>query len=210
MERIAQMSPRSRARLTGALYLLFFVTAVLGALFMPATPNKMVADEASFRLSLALTLISTACYVALEALFYQLFKHVSRSIALLAAFFSLVGCAITAVGSLFQLGPLVVLGGSQHVSAFTAEKLQAQAQMFLDFSAQAGYIALVFFGVFNLLIGYLVFTSSFLPRVLGVLMALSGVGWLVFLSPPLANHLLIPIEVIGIVAEVAASSVPSP
>jgi hypothetical protein len=66
---------------------------------------------------------------------------------------------------------------------------------------QAGYIALVFFGVFNLLIGYLVFKSTFMPRILGALMALSGLGWLTFLSPPLANDLLTPIEVVGIVAE---------
>jgi hypothetical protein len=60
---------------------------------------------------------------------------------------------------------------------------------------------LVFFGLFNLLIGYLIFKSTFLPRILGVLMALSGLGWLTFLSPSLANYLLTYIEVLGIIAE---------
>jgi hypothetical protein len=60
---------------------------------------------------------------------------------------------------------------------------------------------LVFFGLFNLLIGYLIFKSTFLPRILGVLMALSGLGWLTFLSPSLANYLLAHIEVLGIIAE---------
>ena len=55
--------------------------------------------------------------------------------------------------------------------------------------------------MFNLLIGYLIFRSTFLPRILGALMALSGLGWLTFLSPPLANHLFTYIAAIGILAE---------
>jgi hypothetical protein len=200
-ERIAQAAPRFRARIVGVVYLLFFLTAVLGAFFTPATANNILAHEASFRLGFALSLISIAFYVAVAALFYQLFKHVSRSIALLAAFFGLMGCAITAVGSLFQLAPLVVLGGSQNLSLFKVEQLQALAQMLLDLNAQAGYIALVFFGLFNLLIGYLIFRSTFLPRILGALMAFSGLGWLTFLSPPLANYLLTYIEVLGVLAK---------
>ena len=57
--------------------------------------------------------------------------------------------------------------------------------------------------MFNLSIGYLIFKSTFLPRILGVLMALFGVGWLMFLSPSVANHLLAYIEIVGIVAEAA-------
>jgi hypothetical protein len=201
MERIVQVSPRSRARLIGVVYLLFFLTAIVGAALTPATANDTMAHQASFRWGFALTMISTACYVALAGLFYQLFRHVRRSIALLAALFGVVGCAITAVGSLFQLAPFVVLEGNQYSSVFDVKQLRALAQMLLDLNGQAGYIALVFFGVFNLLIGYLVFRSTFLPRILGVLMALSGLGWLTSLSPPLAHYLLAPIEVIGILAE---------
>ena len=200
-ERIGEASPRSRARITGVIYLLFFLTAVLGALFTPTTAKDILAHEASFRLGWALTLISTACYVALMALFYQLFKYVSRSLALLAVFFGLVGCVITAIQSLFQLAPLVVLGHSQYLSVFNVKQLQALAQQLLDLNAQAGYIALVFFGVFQLLIGYLIFRSTFLPRILGALIALGGLGWLTFLSPPLATSLLTYLMVLGILAE---------
>lgn len=216
-ERIAAASPRTRARITGVVYLLFFLTAIAGEIFLrqagisgiqlsasgtaAATANKILAHEALFQLGFALTLISIACYVALTALFYRLFRPVSRSLALIAAFFSLVGLAIQAFGSLFQLAPLVVLGGSPYLSVFNVKQLQALALLFLYLNAQTGYISLVFDGLYLLLIGYLIFRSTFLPRILGALVALAGLGWLTFLSPPLANYLLLYIQVTGILAE---------
>ena len=212
MERIAEASLHPRARVTGVVYLLYFLTAIVGEFFFrglvvdgdaAATANNILAHESLFRLGLATGLISTAFYVAVTALFYDLFKTVSRSLSLLAAFFSLVGCAILAFASLFQLAPLVVLGGSQYLSVFKVEQLRALALMFLELNTQAGNICVVFFGVYCLLIGYLIFRSTFLPRLLGVLMALAGLGWLTFLSPPLANHLSPYNLVLGFLAELA-------
>jgi hypothetical protein len=60
---------------------------------------------------------------------------------------------------------------------------------------------LLFFGPYCLLIGYLIVGSTFLPRVLGVLMALAGLGWLAFLYPSLPHSLALSIEVLGIIAE---------
>jgi hypothetical protein len=137
------------------------------------------------------------------ALFYDLFRPVSRSLSLLAAFFSLVGCTIQAFGSLFQLTPLVVLGGGQYLSVFKVEQLRALALMFLELHAQVVNICLVYFGFYCLLIGYLVFRSGFLPRILGVLMVFAGLGWLTFLSPPLANYLSPYILVLGFLAELS-------
>ena len=210
MERIADTSPSPRARVTGVVYLLYFLTAVFGEFFMrglvvsddaAATANNILAHQPLFRLGLATGLIATACYVAVTALFYDLFKHVNRSLSLLAAFFSLVGCAILAFASLFRIGPLVVLGGGQYLSAFKVEELRALAFLFLELYGQAVNICFVFFGVYCLLIGYLIFKSAFLPRILGVLMAFAGLGWLTFLSPPLANYLSPYIQILGVFAE---------
>jgi hypothetical protein len=127
--------------------------------------------------------------------------RVNSSLSLLAAFFSLVGCTITAFGSLFQLAPLVVLGGAQYLSVFKVEQLRALALMFLELNTQSANICLVLFGLYDLLIGYLIFKSRFLPQMLGVLMALAGLGWVTFLSPPLANHLSPYNLVLGLLAE---------
>jgi Domain of unknown function (DUF4386) len=209
-ERIAETSPRPMARITGVVYLLYFLTAISGELIIrgiivsgdpTATATNILAHERLFRLSVAVGLIATALYIAVTVLFYGLFKPANKTVALLAAFFSLVGCAIQALGTLFRVAPFVVLDGSPYLSVFKLDQLQAMALMFIKLNVQAVYIYLVFFGLFNLLIGYLIFKSTFLPRILGVLMALSGLGWLTFLSPSLATHMLAFVEVLGIIAE---------
>jgi hypothetical protein len=203
-------SPRSSARITGVVYLLYFLTAVFGAFSMrglvepgdaAATANHILAHEPLFRLGVAVGLISTALYLAVTALFYNLFKPVNRNLSLLGAFFSLVGCAVQACSSLFQLAPLVILRGSPFLSVFKVEQLQALALLSLKLHTQAANIELLFFGFYDLLIGYLIFRSTFLPRILGGLMMLAGLGWLTFWAPPLATHLSPYIQILGFLAE---------
>jgi hypothetical protein len=210
MQPVAEVAPRPSARITGIVYFVYFLTAVLGGFLLKgivvdgdaaATANNLLAHQPLYRLGLATGLIATACYIAVTALFYGLFKPVHRSLSLLAAFFGLVGCAVTAIGSLFQLAPLVVLGGAQYLSVFSVEQLRALALIFLQLNTQTANICLVLFGFYDLLIGYLIVKSTFLPRFLGALMALAGLAWLTFLYPPLANFLSPYILVLGFLAE---------
>jgi hypothetical protein len=158
-EWIARAERNPNPRITGAVYLLYFLAAISGSL-LAGWP----------RLSLTVNLISTALYIALTLLLYYLFKPVNKSLSLLAALFSLAGCAITALA-------------------------------FVD-RAPSNISPLAFFGPFCLLIGYLIFRSTFLPRILAVLMALAGLGWLAFLTP-LANYLALYLKVLGFVAELS-------
>jgi Domain of unknown function (DUF4386) len=214
LEWIDAASPRARSRFTGIVYLLYFVISILSALAAPSisglggissdaatTAHYIQTNVPSVRLAIALSLISTGFYAALMVLFYQLFKPVSRTLALLAMVFGLVGCAITAVGSLFPAAPLVVLGSDAYLQVFDAKQLHALGLVFLNLGAQVGTIALFFFGLFQLALGYLIFRSTFLPRVIGGLIALAGVGWFLFLAPPVANALMTVLEVLGFVAE---------
>ena len=212
----AELSPRARARITGAVYLMFFATAVAGALIMPgsngltgaptdavAESNAIAGNQGLYELAVSLGLISTAFYVALAGLFYQLFRPVSRTLSVLMAFFSLVGCAIGAVGSLMQLGPVAVLGGSSYLSVFSTQQLQALALLFINMGLKSSSTALLFFGTFQLLLGYLIFRSGFLPRAIGVLIAVAGLGWFAFQSPPLTRLLSNYLEFLGFVAELS-------
>jgi hypothetical protein len=125
---------------------------------------------------------------------------------LLAAFFSLVGCVIGAIIGVFQLAPVVVLSGQQYLSVFKMEQLQALALMFLKLRAQGFNICLVFFGFYCLLIGYLIFRSTFLPRIVGVLMAIAGLcyaanSFATFLAPAFAARLVPYILAPGLLGE---------
>jgi uncharacterized protein DUF4386 len=207
---IGGASPRLKARIAGVFYLLEMLTGGFalfagGSLVVPgdaaATATNLLAHESLFRLGFAANLLQFACYIAVTGLFYDLFRPVDRSISSLAAFFSVVGCSIGAVSCLFELAPLAVLGGAQYLNVFKIEQLRALALMFLTLYGQSFNMSFVFFGFYCLLIGYLIFRSSFLPRILGAGMALAGLAWLVFLSPTLVHRLSPYILIPGIIGE---------
>jgi hypothetical protein len=199
MERIAEMSPRFKARMAGVCQLMEAVTAAFGEVIIPgklvvagnaaATAANILGHERLFWLGFVLSLIGVAFHIGWALLMYELLKPVNRSLSRLAAFVILVGCAIQALTSLLYLAPLIILQGGSSLSAFTPEQLQALALVFLRLNDYAFQIYLVFFGAWCLLIGCLIFRSSFLPRVLGVLLAISGLGWVTYLYPPLAHRL---------------------
>jgi Domain of unknown function (DUF4386) len=152
-------SPRFRARLTGAVYLLYFVTAILG---------EFLTSRRHDSYGLAVNLISAAFYVALTILFFYLFKPVNLRLSFFAAIISLAGCAVTVL-NLFHLASRIS--------------------------------PLLFFGPYCLLLGYLIFRSTFLPRFLGGLMALAGLGWLTFPLLSESSRMIPYLEGLGILAE---------
>src|ERR1700676_1857215 len=202
MERIAETSPRFKARMAGVSQLLEALTATFGQVIVrdklvvagnaAATAANIVGHEPLFWLGFASSLIGVAFHIAWAALMYVLLKPVNRTISLLAAFVILVCCAMQALTSFLYLTPLLILQGGSSLSAFTPEQLQALALMFLKLNAYAFNIDLVFFGLWCVLTGYLIYRSAFLPRILGVLLSISGLGFLTYLYPPLAYRLFFP------------------
>jgi len=202
MERIAETSPRFNARMAGAFQLLEALTAGFGQVIVldrlvvagngAATAANILGHGRLFWLGFASSLMGVVFHIVWALLIYVLLKHVNRSLSLLAAFFVLVSCAMQALTSLLYLAPLLILQGGSSLSAFTAEQLQALALMFLKLNQYAYNIDLVFFGLWCVLTGYLIFRSTFLPRILGVLLAISGLGWVTYLYPPLAYRLFFP------------------
>ena len=150
---------------------------------------NLLAHKGLFQLGFAVFMIEMACNIVITALFYDLLKPVSRSVSLVAAFLGLAGCVIKTLSRLFFIAPLFILGGAHYLSVFSAEQLQALALLFLKVNDRGAAIALVFFGFYALLTGYLIIRSTFLPRILGVLSVLGGLGWLSFLYPPLGYRL---------------------
>jgi len=218
-ERVREASPRLKAGISGVFYLLTIIMGVFAEVFVrgalvvrddaAATAMNILAHESLYRFGLAADLVMLVCYIAVTLLFYGLFKPVSRSLSLLAVFFSMVGIAILAVNSLNHLAPLVFLGGANYLGAFEITQLQALALMSLRMHARGYSIAGVFFGIYMLLLGYLIFRSGFLPRILGGLMAVGGLSFLtnsfaIFLLPALVARLP-DLGMLGGIAELALS-----
>jgi len=194
-----ESSLRLMARIVGALYLLTILAGIFSAGFVSgklvvngdaaATAANILTHRGLFQLGFAVYLIEMACQIAITALFYDLLKPAGRSVSLVAAFLGLTGGIIKTFSRLFFIAPLFILGGAHYLSVFSAEQLQALALLFLKVNDRGAGIALVFFGFYALLTGYLIIKSTFLPRILGVLSVVGGLGWLTFLYPPLGSRL---------------------
>ena len=197
-----EWSPKAKARLAGAFEALEGFTSTFGQVNIlgrvivvgnaAATATNILNHETLFRLGFASSLFAVVFHLAWGFLFYQLFRPVNRSVSFCAVLVILVVCTIQAVTALLYLAPLLVLTAGSSLSALTQEQLQALAYMFLKLNGTAFDTCLVFFGLWCVLTGYLIFKCTFLPRILGVLLVIDGLGWMMFMWPPL-GHYLFPI-----------------
>src|SRR5581483_9124266 len=158
MQELEQASPH--ARITGTVYLLYFVTAISAQSLL--TRRFTASAE-------VMNLLADGFYIALPLLLYRIFRPVNRTISLAAALLSVAGCVVMILTQLHFVGGRVT--------------------------------PLIFFGLFCILLGYLIWRCIFLPRLLGVLLILAGLAWMIYPVPQLPHVLLASIQVLGISAE---------
>jgi hypothetical protein len=177
---------RSQARIAGFLYLIIIGAGAAGYAMhsrlvvwndAATTASKILASEQLWRLSFAAMLVMLACDVAVAAIFYVLFKPVNRTLSLIACAFRLVLVAIIGVSLLGRYLPLLILKDPASV-AFETEQRQAMGLLSIKMFERGFDVALVFFGFHCLAIGWLIYRSRFLPRFLGVLLLIAGLGYL--------------------------------
>jgi hypothetical protein len=214
-KRIAEESPLFKARAAGFFWLMTILTGMFaflvgGRFVVPGdaatTATNIMANETLYRLAFAANLVATGCYLTVTLLIYVLLKPVNKNISLLGAFFSLTGCATGGVSCLLFFAPINFLGGAKYLSVFSMEQLQALALTFVTSSLQVNDIGLVFFGLHVITVGYLIRRSTFLPRILGALLIVTGVCYLTnsfanFLSLPFKAYLLPFVAAGGLLGE---------
>src|SRR5256714_14104521 len=185
----AETSPLFRARVAGALYLFANLFAPFTLLYLPyrfivrgdaaATASNIIASETLFRFGIVGNLFTFIANIFLALALYQLLKVVKRNMASLMVILFLVGVPIAMLNELNQLAVLQLLSGAGYLKAYATDQLQALAYLLLRLHDQGLLIAHIFFGLWLLPMGYLVFKLRFIPRVVGLLLAIAGVGYVV-------------------------------
>lgn len=210
---LAETSPSTRGRILAALYLFVIIAGITAQVFISdrlvvgddatRTAANILANKSLYRLGFTLFMLEMIAQVAVSALFYDLMKPVSRSVARVSAIIGLTGCGIKTMARLFYYAPLILLGGASYLSVIEPTQLEALSLAFIKINSQCAAIAIIFFGFETSLRGWLVFKSDFLPRFLGVLSMVSGLGWLTFLWPPLGSRVFIGVALFAIAGVIA-------
>lgn len=212
----APVSASRLARLAGLLYLAIIVCGLSGelliraSLIVPGDPSATAANilgsPGLFRAGFLADTVMLLCDVALAVLFYQLFRTVSRPLALTAAVFRLVQAAVLAAGLLSYYAPALILADPAY-AGLTDGARHAMAAFYLDLHAHGYDLGLIFFGVSSLVLGHLVRISGYFPGVLGYGLQAAGVVYLFgslvrFLAPDL-HGAVEPLYLVPLLAEVA-------
>jgi hypothetical protein len=115
---------------------------------------------------------------------------------LLAAFFGLVGTAIFAVAELFYLAPTLLITNAAYLTTFSTDQINALALLSFKFASLAGMGTTAYYGMSWLVRAHLMFRSGYLPKFLGVVMGVAGLGFVVrnfllILAPAYASTVLL-------------------
>lgn len=187
--RIPETSPLVYARVAGVMYLIALALAISSRflissnLIVPGdaviTTNNIMASEGLFRSSIVIWLVMQMVYLVKPLILYKIFKPVNKNHAVLMVILILVAIPIAFINELNKFAVLLLLKGGDYLTIIGADQLNSQVMFFLDLHEHGIYIANIFWGLWLLPLGYLVYKSDFLPRILGVLLIIGGFGYLI-------------------------------
>ena len=224
----ATTSVQTYARIAGLLVLSSIVAGGFGEFYVPtklivaadatATAKNIIAFNSLFRLGFAGYLVEATCDIALAWIMYVLLRPVQKDVALLAAFFGLVATATFAGAELFFFGSTFILGGADYLKTFSPAQVNTLGLLSIKFYTYGGVIFMAFYGIATAIRGYLIYRSGYLPKFLGVLLAIAGLGFIlknfaVVLAPAYAPDALLaamPIAVLTLSVWLLAKGVDVP
>ncbi len=202
------------ARTAGLFYLLFVITSIIANLFgkfvfvdAPVTVNYIIAHESQFRIGFVISLFSVVLFLLAAWALYVLLKPVNKNIALLFLLLNLGGFAIWCFSMLNLFASLLLLSGADYLKVFQPDQLRAQAMLFINLCKNGRIIAQIPYGIWLFPLGYLVFKSGFLPKILGILLIADGFGLLIYVSQffllPGYEVISYPCMVVSFIAELS-------
>lgn len=212
----AQILEQKRAaRIAGIAYVLIFIGGIFAEVFVrdrlvvaddaATTAANILANEGLFRIGLAVDMTVFALDVLVAWAFYVLLRPVQEGLALLSTFFRLVMAAMLGLNLLHQYAALYALSGADHLNAFEPDQLESLALFAMRVHGMGYNAGLVFFGFAIIALGAALYRSRYVPRVLSIGLALSGLVYLLtsfssILTPSLTGSLFV-LFLLPVVAE---------
>ena len=179
----------SPARTAGLLYLVVVVTGVVSLAYVPSqlfayadaakTVENIRASEGLFRIGIAAGFVCYTAYLLLAFALYRLLGDANYRAAVLMVAIVVAGVPVSFGSVMSELNVLALVSGAPHVHGFTTDQLNATVMLSLIEYRNEILIATIFWGLWLLPFGYLVFKSGILPRVLGVLLMVGCFGYLI-------------------------------
>ncbi len=211
-------SNKKNARIAGLFYLIIIIGALFTQIFVrsgiivsgdsTATAKNIIDSEFLYRIGFAVDLVVFLSDIVVAVIFYFLLKSVSKTLSMIAASARLIMAAISGVNLLNYFAPILLLSGANYLNVFEANQLNALSILFLKMHTYGYHIALIFFGIHCLILGYLILKSYKFPRILGILMAIASIGYLLnsfsaIISPSFAANLFPYVLLPAFIAELS-------
>jgi uncharacterized protein DUF4386 len=181
-------SLKKTARLAGLLYLLLAIIAPYGLIYIPnkiivsgdalATANNILANEFAWRMGIASALISQVIFLLVVFVLYRLLKQVNGRQSRLMVGLVIVAVPIDFIAGVFKIVALMVLKGSI-LQSFEPEQSNDLAMMFLKIGSYGTQMVQLYWGLWLIPFGLLVYKSGFIPRIFGVLLVLNGIAYII-------------------------------
>jgi hypothetical protein len=207
---------KKAARIAGFLYFMYIVTSFIANMFgrfvsvdAPVTINQILTHATQFRIGFVISLFSVVFFLFAAWALYVLLKPINKNMALLFLLLNLGGFAIWCFSMLNLFASLLLLSGADYLKVFQPDQLQAQAMLFVNLYKYGAIIAQIPYGIWLFPLGYLVFKSNFLPKILGILLIADGFGLLIYVCQrfllPGSEIISYPCLVVSFIAEISLS-----
>ncbi len=181
-------SDKKTARRAGILYLILALTAPYGIIYVPskiivwrdaaATARNIIEHEFLFRTAIVSDLFNQVIFLFLVMVLYQLFRQVSRSQARLMVALVLVSIPIVFLVNVFKIAALIIIKGGIWQS-FESGQLHDLGEIFLRVGGYGIQIVQLYWGLWLLPFGMLVYKSGFIPRILGIFLFINGLTYMI-------------------------------
>jgi len=181
-------SRKKQARIAGLWYLLGVPTSIFSLVYVPstlivsgdtaATIQNIEASELLYRSGIYVGLVSSLIYLIVALALYRLFKEVSESQAALMVAFVVIAVAATFANSFNELAVLLTLGRPDFLSAFDPSQLEGLAYLFVRLQSHGIQVIQVFWGLWLIPMGILIYRSGFIPKIIGISVWLAAFAYL--------------------------------